>query len=133
MDLQINQHARLQIGAEIFSSIISGHYENNATILAKWKASNDESVDIYPGKVQCYFEHTLRLPEGSRTHYLAYVKWYRNAPSSDIRFKHRFMESEISNTELWKAEYYEENCDSIIAVHRILSRAAKIKNVNVGK
>ncbi|PKY56565.1 hypothetical protein RhiirA4_476956 [Rhizophagus irregularis] len=108
MDLQINQYARLKIGAEIFGSMISGRHEKNATILAKWKAFNDESIDIYPGEVQYYFEHTLNLPDGPRTHLLAYVKWYKNAPSSDIRFKHRFMEPEISNTELWKTEYYEE-------------------------
>ncbi|GET50605.1 hypothetical protein GLOIN_2v1775288 [Rhizophagus irregularis DAOM 181602=DAOM 197198] len=100
MDLQINQHARLQIGSEIFGSVIAGCHETNSTILAKWKAFSDETIDIYPGEVQYYFEHTLRLPEGSRTHLLAYVKWYKNAPSSDIRFKHRFIEPELSNTEL---------------------------------
>ena len=133
MDLQINQHARLQIGAEIFGSMISGRHEKNTTILAKWKAFNDETIDIYPGEVQYYVEHTLILPEGPRTHLLAYVKWYKNAPSSDIRFKHRFMEPEISNTELWKAEYYEEGCDSLIPVQRILCRAIKLKNIRVGK
>ena len=35
MDLVINQHARLQIGAEIFGSTISSRHEKNATILAK--------------------------------------------------------------------------------------------------
>ena len=90
MDLHINQHARLQIGAEMFGSTILGRHEKNATILAKWNANNDESTDIYPGKVQYYFEHTLRLPDGPKTHLLAYVKWYKNAPSSDIRFK-RFL------------------------------------------
>ena len=74
MDLQINQHARLQIGAEIFGSMISGRHEKNTTILAKWKAFNDESIDVYPGEVQYYFEHTFRLPESPRTHLLAYVK-----------------------------------------------------------
>ncbi|GET65259.1 uncharacterized protein LOC111113176 [Rhizophagus irregularis DAOM 181602=DAOM 197198] len=133
MDLQINQHARLQIGSEIFGSVIAGRHETNSTILAKWKAFSDETIDIYPGEVQYYFEHTLRLPEGSRTHLLAYVKWYKNAPSSDIRFKHRFIEPELSNTELWKGEYYEEGCDSLIAVHRILCRATKIRNIRVGK
>jgi hypothetical protein len=102
MDLVIDQHAKLQIGAEIFESIISGHHKKNTTIyiFAKWKAFSDESIDIYPGEVQYYFEHTLRLPEGSQTHLLAYIKWYKNAPTSDIRFRHRFMELEISNTEL---------------------------------
>jgi hypothetical protein len=26
---------------------------------------------------------------------LVYIKWYKNAPISDIQFKHRFMEPEI--------------------------------------
>jgi hypothetical protein len=133
MDLQINQHSRMQIGAEIFGSVMSGQHEKNATILAKWKAVNDESVDVYPGEVQYYFEHTLRLPGESRKHLLAYVKWYKNAPTSDIRFRHSFMEPEVSNTELWKVEYYQESCDSLLAVHRILCRAIKYKNVTVGK
>ncbi|MDW0188382.1 MAG: hypothetical protein QOK54_10650 [Nitrososphaeraceae archaeon] len=132
MDLQINQHSRMQIGAEIFGSMISGR-DKNSTILAKWRAVNDESVDVYPGEVQYYFEHTLRLPEGSRTHLLAYVKWYKTASSSSIRFKHSFMEPEVSNTELWKPEYYQEGCDSLLAVHRILCRATKFKYIQIGK
>jgi hypothetical protein len=43
------------------------------------------------------------------------------------------MESEILNTELWKAEYYKKDCDSLISVHRILCRTIKLKNVKVGK
>jgi hypothetical protein len=133
MDLVINQHARLQIGDEIFGSMISSQQEKNATILAKWKAVSDESIDIYPGEVQYYFEHTLRFPEGPKTHLLAYVKWYKCASSSSIRFRHSFMEPEISNTELWKTEYYQEGCDSLLAVHRILCRASKFKYVKIGK
>jgi hypothetical protein len=133
MDLMFNQHARLQIGAEIFGSMISSQHEKNATILAKWKAANDDSTDVYPGEVQYYFEHILRFPDGAKTHLLAYVKWYKNAPTSDIRFRHRFTESAVSNTELWKAEYYQEGYDSLLAVHRILCRATKFKNVIVGK
>ena len=133
MDLIVNQHARLQIGAEIFGSMISSLQERNATIFAKWKAANDESIDAYPGEVQYYFEHTLRFPEGPKTHLLAYVKWYKCAPSSDIRFKHNFMRPDISNTELWKTEYYEEGCDSLLPVHRILCRATKFKYVTIGK
>jgi hypothetical protein len=129
MDLHMNQHARLQIGTEIFGSMIISRHENNATILAKWKASNDESTDIYPGEVQYYFEHTIRFPEGPRTHLLAYVKWYKPATTSATRFKHSFMESEVSNTELWKAEFFQKGCDSLLAVHRILCRAVKLKYV----
>ncbi|GET67249.1 hypothetical protein GLOIN_2v1776801 [Rhizophagus irregularis DAOM 181602=DAOM 197198] len=71
MDLHMNQHARLQIGAEIFGSMISGRHEKNANIFAKWKAANDDSVETYPGEVQYYFEHALRFPEGTKTHLLA--------------------------------------------------------------
>ncbi|CAG8803964.1 28681_t:CDS:2, partial [Dentiscutata erythropus] len=126
MEVNMNQYARLQIGNEIFGSKITGRHENNVIILAKWKAYRDRTSDIYPGEVQFYFEHTLTLPRGPKTHLLAYVKWYKNASSSSIRFKHKFMGPEVSNTELWKKEYYEEGQDSIIAVHRIYGRAIKI-------
>jgi len=43
------------------------------------------------------------------------------------------MEPEISNTELWKAEYFLKSCDSLLSVHRILSKAAKFKYVQIGK
>ncbi|RHZ84777.1 hypothetical protein Glove_75g3 [Diversispora epigaea] len=108
MEVTMNQHARLIIGNEIFGFKITGRHENNAIILVKWKAYRDGTSDIYPGEVQYYFEHTLTLPKGPKTHLLAYVKWYKNAPSSSIRFKHKFMEPEVSNTELWNGEYYEE-------------------------
>src|SRR4051794_518233 len=72
MDLHINQYTRLQFSSEIFESILSGCQKKNSTILAKWKAVLDNSIDIYSGEVQYYFEYTLRLPEGSRKHLLAY-------------------------------------------------------------
>ena len=43
------------------------------------------------------------------------------------------MKPEVSNTELWKAEYFQESCDSLLAVHRILCGATKFKYVEVGK
>src|SRR5438045_6665542 len=61
MDLKINQYARMQIGAKIFESMMSGQHEKNSTILAKWRAAYDESIDIYSGEVQYYFEYMLRL------------------------------------------------------------------------
>ncbi|RHZ46462.1 hypothetical protein Glove_621g28 [Diversispora epigaea] len=85
-------------------------------------AYRDGTSDMYPGEVQYYFEHTLTLSKGSKIHFLVYVKWYKNALSSSIRFKHKFMEPEVSNTELWNGEYYEEGQDSIIAVHRIYNK-----------
>ena len=61
------------------------------------------------------------------------MKWYKTAPSSKIQFRHCFMEPEVLNTELWKAEYYQEGCDSLLAVHRILYRATKFKYITIGK
>jgi hypothetical protein len=38
----------------------------------------------------------------------------------------------ILSLQLWKAEYYEEGCDSIIAVHRILcSKRISIVSLNI--
>ena len=125
MDLRMDQHARLIIGNEIFGSKIGGRYANNSIIQAKWKAFGDDSSDIYPGEVQYYFKHTLNLPNEPKTHLLAYVRWFKPAPSSEIRFKHKFID-EKSNTELWSANYYEEGVDSIIAVYRIYGRTIKI-------
>ncbi|CAG8551005.1 20513_t:CDS:1, partial [Racocetra persica] len=73
MDLVINQYTKLQIGDEIFGSMILGH-KNNSIILAKWQAKGDKTSDIYPGEVQYYFEHTLRLPKGPKPHLLAYIR-----------------------------------------------------------
>ncbi|CAG8710713.1 13298_t:CDS:2, partial [Dentiscutata erythropus] len=126
MEVIMNQNARLIIGNKIFGFKIAGRYENNAVILAKWEVFRDGTSDIYPGEVQYYFEYTLTLSNGPRTHLLAYVKWYKNVSSSSIRFKHKFMTPEVLNTELWREEYYEEGIDSIIAVHRIYGRAIKI-------
>jgi hypothetical protein len=131
MDTKMNQHTRLIIGDEIFGSKIGGRYVNNSIIQAKWKAFGDDSSDIYPGEVQYYFEHVLHMPDGPKTHQLAYVRWFKPAPSFDVRFKHKFIDGK-SNTELWSADYYEEGTDSIIAVHRIYGRAIKI-NYRCGK
>ena len=43
------------------------------------------------------------------------------------------MKPEISNMELWKAEYYQEDCDPLLAVHGILCRATKFKCVKIEK
>ena len=43
------------------------------------------------------------------------------------------MDPEVLNTELWRPKYWQESHDSISAVHRILCRAVKFKNVKVEK
>ncbi|GBC49454.2 hypothetical protein GLOIN_2v1776801 [Rhizophagus irregularis DAOM 181602=DAOM 197198] len=72
----INQCGRIRVAAEIFGSALASRYKKNSYILAKF-TQNNESIELYPGIVQFYFEHVLRLPTiGERTHKLAYVKWY---------------------------------------------------------
>ena len=43
------------------------------------------------------------------------------------------MEPEVSNTELWKSEYYQKGYDLLLTVHRILCRATKFKCITIGK
>ena len=43
------------------------------------------------------------------------------------------MDPEVSNTELWRPEYWQKSYDSILAVHKILCKAVKFKNVKVRK
>ncbi|CAB5190924.1 unnamed protein product [Rhizophagus irregularis] len=70
----INQCGRIRVAAEIFGSALAPRYKKNSYILAKFTQDN-ESIELYPGMVQFYFEHVLRLPTiGERTHKLAYVK-----------------------------------------------------------
>jgi hypothetical protein len=47
---------------------------------------NDETVDIFPGQVQFYLEHTLLLTNGTRTHRFAFVKWYNWIPDEKTKF-----------------------------------------------
>src|SRR5207248_3300675 len=73
--LNINQHGRIKIGSEIFGANIASRYRKNSYILAKFIQDN-ETIDTFPGEVQFYFTHTIDLPTGSKTHQLAFVKWY---------------------------------------------------------
>jgi hypothetical protein len=71
----ITQFGRVQIAAKIFGSKSAPRYQRSSYILAKF-IQEDETIDIYPGHVQYYFEHTVQLPTGSKTHWLAFVNWY---------------------------------------------------------
>jgi hypothetical protein len=120
----INQSGRIRIAAEIFGSALAPRYKKNSHILAKFTQDN-ESTELYPGMVQFYFEHVLRLPDiGERTHRLAYVKWYLPTDNHRTRFYCRAENDDRSiNIELWKhGEFYELSRDSIIPVHNIYCR-----------
>src|SRR5436305_11947969 len=60
MDLEINQYARMQIGAKIFGSMMSGQHEKSLTILAKWRAAMMNQL-IY---IQVRFNITLNIRLG---------------------------------------------------------------------
>ncbi|PKB99614.1 hypothetical protein RhiirA5_383060 [Rhizophagus irregularis] len=79
----IDQFGRVQIAAEIFGSAMSSRYLKNACILAKFIQENrgNETTDLFPGQVQYYFEHTITISGESKTHRLAFVRWYRLAPN----------------------------------------------------
>ncbi|PKK61360.1 hypothetical protein RhiirC2_791911 [Rhizophagus irregularis] len=95
----INQCGRIRVAAEIFGSALAPRYKKNSYILAKFTQDN-ESIELYPGMVQFYFEHVLRLPT--------------IAEQDDDR---------SVNIELWKLnEFYEMSRDSIIPIHNIYSR-----------
>jgi hypothetical protein len=119
----VTQHGRIRIGSEIFGATIAPRYSKNSYILAKF-VQNTETVDTFPGEVQFFFTHSIELPIGTRTHQLAFVKWYLPAPDTRTRFycKTDDDDDDVCNVELWRNEFYDADRDSIIPVHNIYSR-----------
>jgi hypothetical protein len=119
---KINQFGRIRIGAEIFGSANSPRYSKNSFILAKFVQEN-ESVEIFPGQVQYYFEHEINLPGSKLTHNLAFVRWFLPAHAQK-RFHCQIDDNDVKNCniELWKKEFYEISRDNIIPIHNIYSR-----------
>src|SRR5437762_1173117 len=72
----VKQFGRVRIAAEIFGSAMSSRYLKNAFVLAKF-IQNDRTTDLFPGQVQYYFEHTIRILGESKTYRLAFIRWYR--------------------------------------------------------
>ncbi|POG69648.1 hypothetical protein GLOIN_2v1776801 [Rhizophagus irregularis DAOM 181602=DAOM 197198] len=118
MDVEFGSMSNLiSRGLQNDSSALAPRYKKNSYILAKFTQDN-ESIELYPGMVQFYFKHVLRLPTiGERTHKLAYVKWYLPVLAN-------FEDDDRSvNIEFWKLnEFYEMSCDSIIPIHNIYSQ-----------
>ena len=82
----VNQFGRVRILAEIFGSVMAPRYLKNANVLANF-IQNNETIDLFPGQVQYYFEHTMRISGELKTHRLAFVKWYKPAPANSILYK----------------------------------------------
>ncbi|CAG8706549.1 1673_t:CDS:1, partial [Dentiscutata heterogama] len=68
MEKVITQFGRLKFGAEIYGSKIAPRYENRSYIRAKFLAFRDNTEDIYPGKIQFFFQHKFK----NKTYHLAY-------------------------------------------------------------
>jgi hypothetical protein len=127
-----NQFGRIRIGSEIFGSVISPRHKKNSCILANFIQEN-EMIEAYPGQVQFFFEHTVKLPSGYHTHRLAFVKWYLPAEDQQKRFHCRINDDNSScNVELWKYDFYGIGRDSIIPVHNIYARFIDI-DFTIGK
>lgn len=125
----VNQSGRVRISAEVFGSAMAVRYLKNANVLAKFIQDN-ETTDLFPGQVQFYFEHTIKISGELKTHRLAFIKWYKLA-------KARFYTSidgneKSSNIELWQNEFYDIERDCLIPIHHLYSRFVSSKFV-IGK
>lgn len=127
VDCKIRQYGRLRIGSDVYGSIQASRHKKSSYILARFE-QEDGTIDIYPGQVQFFFEHTIYLNNNPQplTHSLALVKWYRPVQDHEIRYYCQ-VDSDIKscNVELWTDEFYAMARDSIIPVHNILGRFVK--------
>ena len=123
-----NQFFRIRIATETFGSVGAPRYQRSSKILAKF-IHDDDSIDTYPGQVQYYFEHTIVLPTGTKTHRLAFVKWYLFAPNANTRFYCKIENQDFNscNIELWKSDFYDLSRDAIMPIHNIYSRFVSSK------
>ena len=128
----VNQFGRVCISTEVFGSAMAPRYLKNANVLAKFIQDN-ETTDLFPGQVQYYLEHTIRISGELKTHRLAFIKWYKPAPNQKTRFYTNIDGDEkSSNIELWKNEFYDIKRDCLIPIHYLYSRFVSSKFV-VGK
>ena len=125
----VNQFGHVRISTEIFGSTMAFWYLKNANVLAKFIQDN-ETTNLFPGQVQYYFEHTIRILGELKTHRLAFIKWYKLAPT---RFYTSIDGNErSSNIELWKNEFYDIERDCLIPIHYLYSQFVSSKFV-IGK
>ena len=110
------QFGRLCLGSEVYGSQISPRYEKRSYIRAKFLANRDNTIDIYPGQVQFFFQNTTQ----SKTHHLAYVRWYR--PDQRQFSLSLSDENNTCSAEIWQQAFYAMSRDCIIPVQIILSQ-----------
>ena len=119
---QINQFGRIRIGAELFGSANTPRYIKNSYILAKFVQVND-TVEVFPGQVQYFFEHEVNLPGRKQIHLLACVRWFLPVSNHETRF-HCRIDNDIQscNVKIWITNFYDTSMDCIIPVHDIFGR-----------
>jgi hypothetical protein len=129
----VDQFGRVRISTEVFGSVMAPRYLKNANVLAKF-IQNNEATDLFPGQVQYYFEHTIRISGELKTHRLAFIKWYKPAPNQKTRFYTSIDSNEkSSNIELWQNEFYDIERDCLIPIHYLYSRFVSSKFVVGGR
>lgn len=118
----VDQFGRVRILTEVFGSTIAPRYLKNANVLAKFIQDN-ETTDLFPGQVQYYFEHTMRISGVLKTHRLAFIRWYKPTTKHQTRFYTNIDGNEkSSNIELWRNEFYDIQRDCLIPIHYLYSR-----------
>ncbi|RHZ87212.1 hypothetical protein Glove_39g6 [Diversispora epigaea] len=81
-------------------------------------ASEDDSINIYPGQIQFFFVHEISTNRiNMENHYLAYVRWHKKIKN---RFYFDINQEQMCNVELWDTEFYSKNRNCIIPVYHIL-------------
>ena len=124
----INKFGRCRIGSEVFGSTMSSRHVKSSFILANF-ITHDDKVDCYAGQVQYFFKHIIDFEDGPVEYNLAYIRWYKPAETSKVRYYFSIDdEEETCNVELWKNEFSSSHSrDNIIPVQNILCRFVPVK------
>jgi hypothetical protein len=104
----IIQFGRIQIAAKIFGSKSAPQYQKSSYILAKF-IQEDKIIDIYPGHIQYYFEHTVQLPTGPKT--------YRLALSTGIYERQMRKQGSIAESAIRMIKVAMLNCGNMIFIN----------------
>ena len=69
----------------MFGSTMSSRHVKSSFILVNF-ITRDDKVDCYAGQVQYFFKHIVDFENGPVEHNLAYVRWYKPAETSKVRY-----------------------------------------------
>ena len=108
------------IGQELFGSRINKRSENNSLIMASWAGENREIcfenlLELRPGRVSYFMEHTFEIGGERVSHILAVVRWYKKAELDQSPFN-------ITPLRSWFNRSIGHSAASFIPVQRIHSK-----------